>query len=83
MIELTNAFVRTKRGLNHSEYIPKRTIKIGAICLATEELILALDINQSLNDLQKRLLGETNGHLIKLRAIKRVRQDKSDGTHFG
>ena len=37
-----------------------------------EELILALFMYQPLTDLQKRLLSETNGHLITLHAIMRI-----------
>ena len=69
---LTNASVRTRRGVNQIEYIWGKNINIGEIWLVTEELILALHMVKSLSDLQKRLLGETNGHLITFHAIMKI-----------
>ena len=53
--------------MNQTDHVLNRMIKIEKIWMSTKELIHALDIN----GLKKRLISETNGHLITLRAILR------------
>ena len=57
--------------MNLTDHDLNRMIKIEKIWISTKELIHALDTHNVLNGLENRLISETNGHLITLRAILR------------
>ena len=69
---LTKAHLRKGDGVNQTEMVEKRVLKIEEILLLTEELIQALDRRGRLNDLEKRQLNEVNGYLVTLCAILRI-----------
>ena len=70
---LTKAGLKKGDGVNQTEMVKKRILKIEKILLSTEELLQALDRYGRLNSLGKRQLSEVNGYLVTLRAILRIR----------